>query len=65
MNAASVPGTFARATPEESVAMAALIRSVGSRLGELVHNSRATDKFRSMFDPAFGPPQFGRSGCMH
>jgi hypothetical protein len=58
LNASTVPGAVARGTPQEAVAMAALIRLTGSRLGELVHNSRATAKFRSMFDPAFSPSQF-------
>ena len=46
------------ATPAEAAAMTALIRHFGDRAGVLIHNSRAGEKFRAMFDPGFEPPQF-------
>jgi hypothetical protein len=52
----SLPGL--PATPAEAAAMVALLRWMGHRAGELIHNSRAGPKFRAMFDPGFAPRQF-------
>lgn len=42
----------------EAMAMVALIRAQGNRIGELVHNSRAGEKFRAVFAPGFTPTPF-------
>lgn len=48
----------------EAVALTGLIRFVGERVGELIHNSLAGEKFHSMFAPGFGPTPFGRTDLL-
>ena len=48
------------ASNEEAADMAAIIRYAGRRQGELIHNSRAGPKSRSIFGPEFQPTQFAR-----
>lgn len=55
------PGPAEVLDPSEAMAMVALIRAHGSRIGELVHNSRAGEKFRAMFSPGFAPTPFRHS----
>ena len=47
-----------QASDSEAIAMVALVRAHGQRMGELIHNTRAGEKFRVMFSPDFAPRQF-------
>ena len=42
----------------EALGLVAIVRTLGIRLGELVHTTRGATKFRKMFGPGFQPPLF-------
>ena len=48
----------------QAMAMVALIRSQGVRLGELIHNSRAGEKFRAIFAPGYRPTPFAQPALL-
>jgi hypothetical protein len=54
-------GNSEAATEEEAIALVALVRSQGARIGELIHNTRAGEKFRQMFSKEFSPSPFANT----
>lgn len=46
------------APPEEALALVALVRARGARVGEVIHTSRGSAGFRRLFDSDFAPSPF-------
>lgn len=53
------------ATPDEALAMAAAVRFLGERIGEVPHSSRGGPKFRQLFAPGVLSPVFGVALPLH